>query len=79
MPMPLVEAWLSVKIVIIIVLDWDAAAVGKMRLWPLVVLVLDMLLVVDARPSIARVSIAAMVLWLSAERAEAITRFGLYE
>eukprot|EP00665_Eupelagonemidae_sp_cell47_P013212 gene13212-biopygen4391 len=63
----------------IVLIDWGSVSRLADSNWPLCVIVLDVLLVADARDSAARCVIALVLVWLVVERAERGVRFGLYE
>eukprot|EP00662_Eupelagonemidae_sp_cell21_P045436 gene45436-40088_t len=50
-----------------------------MPIWPFAVLLLDVLLIIDARPIMARIVIGVIVGWAAVGRAESSVRAGLYE
>eukprot|EP00665_Eupelagonemidae_sp_cell47_P014907 gene14907-biopygen12204 len=78
-PLALLEAGNVAAAAGVLLLDWHAASrLGNAR-WPACVVVLDALLVADARDWAARCVIALVLGWLVVERAERGVRYGLYD
>eukprot|EP00665_Eupelagonemidae_sp_cell47_P017336 gene17336-biopygen10243 len=78
-PLLLLEVGLVAAAAGAVLLDWGAVSRLGDPQWPLCVIVLDALLVGDARDWASRCIIALVLGWLALERAEQGVRYGLYE
>eukprot|EP01062_Namystynia_karyoxenos_P014727 TRINITY_DN15311_c0_g1_i1.p1 TRINITY_DN15311_c0_g1~~TRINITY_DN15311_c0_g1_i1.p1 ORF type:complete len:687 (+),score=171.50 TRINITY_DN15311_c0_g1_i1:83-2143(+) len=58
--------------------DWHRAAVLHQRIWNLCVIAVDIALVGMVRQQVFYVTVAAVMLWITIERIESASHFGLY-
>eukprot|EP00662_Eupelagonemidae_sp_cell21_P055517 gene55517-25153_t len=63
----------------VLLLDLWAAAYMLQRAWSVAVLWMDVMLVMQTRAAVQRFILASVMLYLALERAEHVTRFGLYD
>eukprot|EP00665_Eupelagonemidae_sp_cell47_P016646 gene16646-biopygen4626 len=77
-PARVAEGVMVVGFLCAVLVDARTAAVLNPRFWSFAVLLIDAGLVAGARVAVQRGVVAVVVAWLSVERMEAASRFGLY-
>eukprot|EP01062_Namystynia_karyoxenos_P070337 TRINITY_DN6571_c1_g1_i2.p1 TRINITY_DN6571_c1_g1~~TRINITY_DN6571_c1_g1_i2.p1 ORF type:complete len:722 (+),score=188.06 TRINITY_DN6571_c1_g1_i2:133-2166(+) len=79
LPTAMIEIWLLILVSTVVLADWGLVAQMGARLWPMVVLVMDVMLAVSIRREVQMIALGFTTFWLVLSGIEDSFRLGLYD